>query len=140
MAILKGQNFRLFVGGKCCAASTTASIHLAANLEEISTKDSTNSWQEQECVSKSWDASVEGLIAIEADSAANTGWDLVSLIGEIVTVKFDITNGDKNRESETAKYEGIAVLNDVSISAANKSNVTYSAQLTGTGELTKATA
>ena len=140
MAILKGQNFRVFLGGKCCAAATTCSLHIAANLEETSTKDSTGDWQEQECVSKAWDGSVEGLVMVEADADAQTGWDVASLIGSEVEVKFDITNGDKNRVSATAKYEGKAIINDWSLSAGNKANVTYSAQFQGVGELKAAEA
>ena len=140
MAYYKGQNLRLLIGGKCIAAATTCSLHIAANLEETSTKDSTNDWQEQECVSKSWDLSAEALVPNAEDTAALEAFDAATLVGTTVEVAFDITNGDKNRTTVKTLWTGNAIINDFSLSAQNKTNVQASFQAQGTGELKKATA
>lgn len=53
-----------------------------------------------------------------------------------VTVRFDYTRGTLNRETVTQLLEGSALITDVSVTAANRQNTTFSVQLTGTGELT----
>lgn len=66
MAIFKGQNIRLFLGGKCVAASTSSTLHIATKTEDASTKDSTDengvTWDEIDVISAGWDASVDALI------------------------------------------------------------------------------
>lgn len=134
----KGQNFRVKVGGKIVACATSCSLHLSAQLEESSTKDSTGSWTENECVAKSWDGSVDALKAVESDTGAEQFNSIHSLIGETVDIEYTDTEGTKNRQEKAAgeKYYGKAVINDISLNAANKQNVTYSMQFTGVGELT----
>jgi hypothetical protein len=55
MGAIKGQNLRVSINGKYLCSATTCSFHISAQLEDSSTKDSTNSWQQQECTGKSWD-------------------------------------------------------------------------------------
>lgn len=135
----KGQNFRVKVDGKIVACATTCTLHLSAQLEESSTKDSTDSWTEQECVSKSWDGSVEALKAVEADTGAEQFTDIESLIGKTVEIEYTDTEGDKNRTDKASgeAHHGNAIVNDLNINAANKQNVTYSMQFTGVGALVK---
>jgi hypothetical protein len=65
--------------------------------------------------------------------------DLLSLIinKTMVQLTFDQTAGTNNRTGQNAaiKRTGNAYLNDVSISAQNRSNATFSCQFTGTGAL-----
>ena len=140
MATIKGQNLRVMVGGKCIAMATSCTFHISAQLEDTSTKDSTGDWQEQEVVGLSWDASTESLVTL-TDNGTNgeLPQDLLSLIinKTMVTLTFDQTAGTNNRTGQNApiKRSGSAYLNDLSISAQNRSNATISAQFTGTGAL-----
>mgnify|MGYP004683325005 CR=1 FL=1 len=143
--VIKGQNLRVFVGGKCVALATSCQLQVSANLEDTSTKDSTGSWDEQEIVSKSWSMSVDALYnAGGTDATGLNAQEMLDLLlaGNRVEVRFCVTGGAQNRESLTAtstmaEYEGSAWINDLSVTAANKSNASYSASLTGDGALTK---
>lgn len=135
---MKGQNLRFTLGGKYIAGSTSCTIHVAAETGDSSTKDSTGAWSEVECVGKSWDGSAEALV-LTADTAAVYGTDAIDLIGTTVGVVFQETKGDKNRVAETSgiQYTGKAMITDVSITAANKQNVTMSVSFQGVGALVK---
>lgn len=141
--VIKGQNLRIFVGGKCVAFSTSCQLQVSANLEDTSTKDSTGSWDEQEIVGNSWSMSVDALYnAGGTDATGLNAQEMLDLLlaGQQVQVRFSVTGGAQNRESLTAtstmaEYEGSAWINDLNVTAANKSNASYSASLTGNGAL-----
>ena len=141
MGVIKGQNLRVMVGGKCIAMATSCTFHISAQLEDTSTKDSTGDWQEQEVVGLSWDASTESLVTL-TDNGTNgeLPQDLLSLIinKTLVTLTFDQTAGTNNRTGQNSaiKRTGTAYLTDVSISAQNRSNAQFSCQFSGTGPLT----
>lgn len=136
---IKGQNLRIFVGGKCIAAATSCTLHLAAQTEDASTKDSTGDWSEQEAVGKSWDISTDALVTLTdpASAQGKTTVDILGMIGTTVAVVFDQTNGTNNRTgmNSTIKNSGNAIVTDVSITAANRQNSTFTVQFTGTGAL-----
>ena len=145
MGPIKGQNLRVMVGTadgseKCIAMATSATFHIATQLEDSSTKDSTNDWQEQEVTGLSWDAQTESLVTLE-DNGVNgeLPQDLLSIMINKTKVHlvFDQTAGANNRVAQNSviKMSGWAWLNDLSISAANRQNSTISAQFTGTGAL-----
>jgi hypothetical protein len=54
-------------------------------------------------------------------------------------VQFEQTSGAKNRVpvSGGVVYSGYAYVNDISVTAGNRQNTTYSIQLQGDGELSK---
>lgn len=140
---MKGQNFRIFIGStttlKPVAAATSCTVHLSTTLEDSSTKDTSGNFTSQDVTGVAWDISCDALFSVEADSGAQTGADLLSLLlaQEEVYVSFDITSAssDKNRTSSSTLYSGKAWINDISVSAPNRQNTTYSIQLTGNGTL-----
>lgn len=145
MATIKGQNLRVMVQTgtgtpKCIAMATSCTFHVSANLEDSSTKDSVGDWQEQEVTGLSWDASTESLVTIE-DNGTNgeLPQDLLSLITNKtkVTLVFDQTSGTNNRvgQNSALKKSGEAYLTDVTVTAQNRQNSTFSAKFTGTGPL-----
>lgn len=140
MATIKGQNLRVMVGGKCIAMATSCTFHVSAQLEDSSTKDSVGDFQEQEVTGLSWDAQTESLVTLE-DNGTNgeLPQDILSLIinKTKVTLTFDQTNGANNRVgmNSVIKKTGQAYITDVSISAQNRQNSTFSVQFTGTGAL-----
>lgn len=141
MGTIKGQNLRLKLGGKYVAFSTNCTVHVSANLEESSTKDSTNNFQQQEITGMSWDASADALYSVDYDATGMNAVDALDLVlaQQKVEVEFDRAEGNKNREAVTGsvKYSGYAWVNDVSVNAPNRQNASYSIQLTGDGPLTK---
>lgn len=141
MSTIKGQHLRLFVGGKCIAMSTSATFHVSTSLEDSSTKDSVGDWQEQEVTGLSWDAQTDSLVTLE-DNGTNgeLPQDLLGLIinKTKVTLTFDQTAGANNRvgQNSAIKRTGEAYVTDVTITAQNRQNSTFSAKFTGTGPLT----
>lgn len=141
MAVIKGQNLRITVGGKCIAFATSCTVHTSLTLEDSSSKDSTNNFTMQECTGISWDMSCDALYSVDADQTGVNGLNALDLVlaQQKVQVQFEQTEGEKNRVavSGAAVYSGNAWVNDISITAANRQNTTYSIQLTGDGALTK---
>lgn len=144
MGVIKGQNLRLLIGGKCVAFATSCTVHVSLNLEESSTKDSTNNFTEQTPTGISWDMSCDALYSVDADA---TGVNAINALDTVlaqqkVQVQFEQTQGEKNRVAVSggAVYSGYAWVNDISINAANRQNTSYTIQLTGDGQLSKTTA
>ena len=140
---IKGQNIRFAVTVKgtktYLAASTNCQLHIAADLEDSSTKDMTGMWKEQECVGMSWDGSVDVNVIDDALDNALKALDVPSLVGQEVDVEFDLTGGEKNRDVSKGKrlYAGKAIINDWSLTAQNQAQSTASVQFQGNGPLTK---
>ena len=128
------------VGGKCVAMATSCQFHVAAQLEDASTKDSEGDWQEQEVTGLSWDAQTESLVTLE-DNGTNgeLPQDLLSLMinKTQVTLTFDQTAGTNNRvgQNSVIKKSGNAWISDIQITAANRQNSTVTVQFQGTGAL-----
>jgi hypothetical protein len=143
MGVIKGQNLRLLIGGKCIAFSTSCTVHTSLNLEESSTKDSTKNFTEQTPTGISWDMSCDALYSVDADATGVNGIAALDMVlaQAKVQVQFEQTTGEKNRVAVTggAVYSGYAWVNDISINAGNRQNTSYTIQLTGDGELTKST-
>ena len=144
MGVIKGQNLRILLGGKCVAFATSCTVHVSLNLEESSTKDSTNNFTEQTPTGISWDMSCDALYSVDADATGVNGINALDtvLAQAKVQVQFEQTEGDKNRVAVSggAVYSGYAWVNDISINAANRQNTSYTIQLTGDGQLAKTTA
>lgn len=140
----KGQNFRVFIDDKCVAASKTCSFEETAELEDISTKDSTGSAKENSTKGKSWNGSVDALVLNTVDNGAQTlGYFLKKIIsGERVAVKFTETDGGQNRtqvadESNEITVSGNVLINDVTLKSTVNEEVTLSIKFMGYGPLTK---
>ena len=72
MATTKGQNLRILLGNsasnlKCIAAAQSCVLHVSAQVDESSSKDSPSEWQEQEITAINWDIQVDALITTTAD-------------------------------------------------------------------------
>ena len=141
MGVIKGQNLRIKLGTKYVAFATSCTVHVSAQLEESSTKDSTNGWQKQEITGMNWDITVDALYSVDTDATGVNGADALDLIlaQQQIDVEFTQAAGEKNRVPETGdiKYSGKAWVNDVSVNAPNRQNTSYTLQATGDGELTK---
>lgn len=140
MATIKGQNLRVLVGTKCIAQATSCTFHIAAQVEESSTKDDAGDFAHNEITGLSWDASTDSLVTL-TDNGTNgeITTDLLSLIinKTVVTLVFDQTSGTNNRiaQNSAIKRSGQAYLSDFSLTAPNRQNSTVTCQFTGTGPL-----
>ncbi len=143
MGVIKGQNLRITLGGKFIAFATSCTVHVSTDLEESSTKDSTNNFREQQPTGIGWDISVDALYSVDTDDSGMNAVDALDIIlaQQKVGVTFEKTSGEKNRQttSGTVKYTGNAWVNDVNINATNRQNASYSLQAQGDGPLTKGT-
>lgn len=128
---MKGQNFRILINQKCVAFSTSCTYHLNANLEDSSTKDDVAGFQKQDVTGLAGDISCDALYSVETDANGVNGIDALDMMlaGQEVTVEFSPTTGTKNREATGTKYTCQAIVNDISINAPNRANVTYTIQM-----------
>ena len=144
MGIIKGQNLRIKIGSNFVAFATSCTLHVSANLEEASTKDTTGDFQSQELTGLSWDISTDALYSVTSDANGMNGEGALNLIlaKQKVQVSFLQTTpgSDKNRTPITGTvYSGYAWVSDISVNASNRQNASYTIQLTGDGELVGAT-
>ena len=140
----KGQNFRCFIDDKCVAAAKTCSFEETAELEDISTKDSTGSAKQNSTKGKSWNGSVDALVLNTTDTGAQALDYFIKKIvsGVMVGVKFTETEGEKNRTAVSdatneIKVAGTALINDVTIKSTVNEEITLSIKFIGYGPLTK---
>ena len=125
------------------AFSTSCTVHASLNLEESSSKDSTNNFTEQTPTGISWDMSCDALYSVDTDATGVNGISALDMVlaQQKVEVQFEQTTGEKNRVAVTgsAVYSGFGWVNDINITAANKTNTQFSIQVAGDGQLTKST-
>ena len=140
----KGQNFRCFIDDKCVAAAKTCSFEETAELEDISTKDSTGSAKQNSTKGKSWNGSVDALVLNTYDTGAQALDYFIKKIvsGVPVGVKFTETEGEQNRTPVTdpaneIKVTGSALINDVTIKSTVNEEISLSIKFIGYGPLTK---
>ena len=143
MSIIKGQNLRIMVGGKCIAMATSCQLHISAQTEDSSTKDDAGNWQTQEVVGLSWDVQTDSLITlVDNGSNGELPTDLLSLIisQTKVTLTFDQTAGTNNRVGQNAaiKRTGQAYLTDYNLVAQNRTAAKLTCQFQGDGPLSAA--
>ena len=132
---MKGQNLRIFIkqgsgDAKCVAFATSCTYHLSATLEDSSTKDDAGGFQKQEVTGMAGDFSCDALYSVDTDATGVNGEDALDMLlaGQEVTIEFSATSGDNNRTETGNKYTCSAIINDISVSAPNRQNVTYSIQ------------
>lgn len=147
MATIKGENLRVMLGDdtdhlQCVAASTSCTLHCALQVQEDTTKDTVDDWIEQEPVGLNWDVQVEALFVVTDDEYRPGAINADQLqVGRVYLLRFTRTagaSGEQNRDAvaDAMQFTGSAILSDLQISAQNAELTTYTAQFTGTGELT----
>ena len=131
---LKGQNFRMLVGGNAVAEATSCQVSISGNMEDARTKDTEGSYNQEQMTSRGWTAQVDSLQATAAELKA-----LITVFNSdnTVAVGWDQTEGSQNRTPSEADFarSGQAHLIDLTINAPNRANVSVSAQYQGSGAL-----
>lgn len=136
MALQKimGQHFRVFVGGNAIPESTNCSVTVSGSMEDSTSKDTVGSYAQEQMTSKDWNVSVDSL-----DASLATLRALITRFNsdEKVTVGWDQTSGAQNRVAQNAAFarSGLAILNDLSIQADNRTNIQTTCQYQGSGAL-----
>lgn len=142
----KGQFVRLFLSSdnsanpsKVIAACKQLQFHTALQLEDATTKDTEGNWVIQEPVGLSYDISTTALVKSgETITSQVQGQDLSDIedIYEAGTpVKWLIANvsGANQRTKGSVICSGSAIITSLQIAAQNRTNATYTANLTGYG-------
>ena len=145
----KGQFVRLFLSSdnsanpsKVIAACKQLQFHTALQLEDATTKDTEGNWVIQEPVALSYDISTTALVKSgETITSQVQAQDLSSIedIYEAGTpVKWLIANvsGANQRTKGSVICSGSAIITSLQIAAQNRTNATYTANLTGYGTYT----
>lgn len=148
-AYTKGQFVRLFVSDdnsnaptKVIGAAKQLSLHVSTTLEDSTTKDTQGNWQNQEPTGISYDITSNALVRGGDTITSGVGAQGFSEIEAIYQagspVKWQIANvsGNNQRTKGSIIVSGSALLTQLSVSAQNRANATYDAQLSGYGTYT----
>lgn len=141
----RGQYIRLFLSTsanptKVVAAAKEMSLHLSAQTEDSSTKDTTGDWLEYEVTGQSYDITFNALVLTPNDdlggNTANTLNDmLTNLKDDVLYWKIATVSGTNNRTASQTLFSGTAKLTQLQVNAQNKQNATYSGTLNGFGAI-----
>lgn len=151
MAVIKGSDMMLFVGGKSVAFATNHTLNISADTKETSSKDSGGKWQTSEVGVLSWTCSTENLCG---DDGAGIGYkELVNMmiarkpITGVFALEGDSTNFDEGKldavptagwKAKAANgYTGQMIITNIDLNAPNGDNATFKVDFTGVGALTE---
>ena len=137
--MIKGQLMRLFTNNNAWAAATSGTFHVSLQMEDASTKDTEGNWVDNEPTGISWDASTDCLVLTDEDGANNLDFAL-SRVGDGETYRFELASttgaaGTKNRTPSSPYATGNVHISEVSITAANRQNSTFTVSMIGDGQL-----
>ena len=140
MATIKGHNLRVLVGSstsnlKCIAAAQSCTLRVDAVAESTGSKDVANDWDTKEITRIDWEVTVEAIVTLGTDA---TGTQLANLTtGQTYTLRLSQTNGSQNRSqvANALQMTGKAILTDLSVTAQDNQESTFSAKFIGDGEL-----
>lgn len=143
----KGQFLRLLLttldssGNVPVAAATNLTLHISAQVENSTTKDSTGEWAEYEVTGLSYEINSEALVIAEDNPGeANLGDFFDMLNGKELAFNIAETDGLMNRNVLNVICSGNVLVSSVNANAANRQNSTVSVNLQGQGELQVAVA
>ena len=141
---LLGSNFRVVEGSAVVAQATSCQVTVSGNMESARTKDTPNGYDQEQMVSKQWSLSVTTIDAsvttlrkyITLFNTQNSGQSSSGYAG--LAIGFDETSGTNNSDlehSEDIEHSGVALLNDISLQANNRTTCQLQLQFTGNGPL-----
>ena len=131
MATVKGQNLRIFVGGRAIIAALDCQLQLQLNVTPYSTKDDEGAWTKNRAVSLQWSVTANAAVTDEEELGAIGVAEISDLIGQTVQVQLATASGDKNRESGEQLLAGDAIVSDIQYTAQNRQRTTCQVTLTG---------
>mgnify|MGYP002508311155 FL=1 len=140
----KGQHLRLvFVESntnKVIALSTEMTLHLSAQTEDSTTKDTTDTngdWNEYEVTQRSGDISFGALIGVGTDAGGKSFADMINQVSDaVVNWRVVMVSGANNRVVSKEVCHGKGKLTNLQASAQNRQKATYSGTLNIYGPVT----
>ena len=133
----KGQHLRLVVvesnTNRVVALSTEMTLHLSAQTEDSTTKDTTDtngSWNEYDVTQRSGDIQFGALIGVGTDAGAKTFADMINQVSDtLIDWKVVMVSGLNNRVVGKEVCHGKGKLTNLQASAQNRQKATYSGTL-----------
>jgi len=133
----KGQHLRLLIvesnTNRVVALSTEMTLHLSAQTEDSTTKDTTDTngdWNEYDVTQRSGDIQFGALIGVGTDTGGKSFADMINQVSDtIVNWKVVMTSGANNRVVGKEVCHGQGKLTNLQASAQNRQNATYSGTL-----------
>lgn len=133
----KGQHLRLLIvesnTNKVIALSTEMTLHLSAQTEDSTTKDTTDTngdWNEYDVTQRSGDIQFGALIGVGTDAGGKSFADMINQVSDtIINWKVVMTSGANNRVVGKEVCHGQGKLTNLQASAQNRQNATYSGTL-----------
>lgn len=134
MSKIKGQNFRVLMGGAAIPEATNCSITMQGNAEDTSTKDTEGLYTQQTVTSSSWSVQVD---TFQGEAAQLRAIIRTFNAAAAIAVGWDQTAGAQNRVAQNANFKrsGQALLNDFTMKFDDRATVATSLQFQGTGAL-----
>jgi len=118
---------------KVIALATEMTLHLSAQTEDSTTKDTTDTngdWNEYDVTQRSGDIQFGALIGVGTDASGKSFADMISQVSDtIVNWKVVMTSGANNRVVGKEVCHGQGKLTNLQASAQNRQNATYSGTL-----------
>ena len=118
---------------KVIALATEMTLHLSAQTEDSTTKDTTDTngdWNEYDVTQRSGDIQFGALIGVGTDAGGKSFADMINQVSDtIVNWKVVMTSGANNRVVGKEVCHGQGKLTNLQASAQNRQNATYSGTL-----------
>ena len=125
---------------KVIALATEMTLHLSAQTEDSTTKDTTDTngdWNEYEVTQRSGDISFGALIGVGSDAGGKSFADMINQVSDtIVNWKVVMVSGANNRVVGKTVCSGQGKLTNLQASAQNRQKATYSGTLNIYGPVT----
>ena len=146
----KGQHIRLVIvegsgtpTSKVVALSTDMTLHLSAQTEDSSTKDTTDtngSWNEYDVTQRSGDISFNALVGVGTDAGGKSFADFIDQVSDsLINWKVVMVSGENNRTIGKTVCSGQGKLTNLQASAQNRQKATYSGTINIYGAVTVGT-
>ena len=146
----KGQHIRLVIvegsgtpTSKVVALSTDMTLHLSAQTEDSSTKDTTDtngSWNEYDVTQRSGDISFNALVGVGTDTGGKSFADFIDQVSDsLINWKVVMVSGENNRTIGKTVCSGQGKLTNLQASAQNRQKATYSGTINIYGAVTVGT-
>ena len=140
----KGQHLRFVIvesnTNKVIALSTEMTLHLSAQTEDSTTKDTTDTngdWNEYEVTQRSGDISFSALIGTGSDSGGKTFADMISQVSDtLIKWKVVMVSGANNRVVGKTVCSGQGKVTNVQANGQNRQKATYSGTVNIYGPVT----
>ena len=118
---------------KVIALATEMTLHLSAQTEDSTTKDTTDTngdWNEYDVTQRSGDIQFGALIGVGTDAGGKSFADMINQVSDaIVNWKVVMTSGANNRVVGKEVCHGQGKLTNLQVSAQNRQKATYSGTL-----------